>query len=189
MRRLPSATGSRLSVFAEFVRRRFLENQRILRRRRPGFENERRPGGKSQVARVPIAEVDGLKHGNSSIRARLYEFPVELAPTSNTEAATPPKRLLKATKCLDCRRPCRGVGILQGDIRAIFNPNDHSAPSYSTECRNSPRAGAVGPAAARARAAIIAGIRVACRRPRPTSSWVPTRLRTMWCKKPLPRTR
>ncbi len=50
---------------------------------------------------------------------------------------------------------------------------------YSTEWRKSPRAGAVGPAAARARAAIMAGISLARRYPRPTSSIVPTRLRTM----------
>jgi hypothetical protein len=29
------------------------------------------------------------------------------------KAATPPKRLLRASKCLDCRRAHRGWGILQ----------------------------------------------------------------------------
>jgi len=57
---------------------------------------------------------------------------------------------------------------------------------YSTSTRKRPRAGAVGPAAERLRAARMVGI---------SSGWkvgstkVPTRLRTMWWRKPEPVTR
>ncbi len=60
---------------------------------------------------------------------------------------------------------------------------------YSTSTRKRPRAGAVGPAAERERAARIPGMESAVRRPAPMSTKVPTRLRTMWWRKPVPVTR
>jgi hypothetical protein len=38
---------------------------------------------------------------------------LKASPASKKTAATPPKRLLRASKCLDCRRAHRGWGILQ----------------------------------------------------------------------------
>ena len=74
----------------------------------------------------------------------------------------------------------RGAPCENADRRTHQNLAQRSlSGGYSTECRNRPRAGAVGPAAARERAAIMAGISATRRYPRPTSSMVPTRLRTM----------
>ncbi len=55
----------------------------------------------------------------------------------------------------------------------------HPWSGYSTLTRKRPTAGAVGPAATRSRASRIAGIEWAWMLPRPTSSKVPTMLRTM----------
>src|SRR5271168_3567522 len=57
---------------------------------------------------------------------------------------------------------------------------------YSTDTRKRPLAGAVGPAAERLRAARMPGVASTSRRLAPMSTKVPTRLRTMWCRKPLP---
>ena len=59
---------------------------------------------------------------------------------------------------------------------------------YSTFTRHKPLAGAVAPAAARERASIIFVRSDTVREPFPASKKVPTRLRTMWCRNPLPRT-
>lgn len=61
---------------------------------------------------------------------------------------------------------------------AIVAGENHSC-GYSTECRKSPHAGAVGPAAERERAARIFTSSSKANCPRPISSMVPTRLRTM----------
>ena len=59
---------------------------------------------------------------------------------------------------------------------------------YSTSTRYNPRAGAVAPAADRLRACRMRVISCTCRVPLPIRMNVPTRLRTMWCKNPDPRT-
>ena len=64
-----------------------------------------------------------------------------------------------------------------------------SASEYRTLSRKRPRAGAVGPAAPRLRAASICGMELGGIRPVPISAKVPTRLRTMWWRKPEPVTR
>ncbi len=64
---------------------------------------------------------------------------------------------------------------------------DHAG--YSTESSRSPRAGAVRPAARRSRAARMAGMASGASLPAPASTKVPTRLRTMWWRKPEPVTR
>lgn len=64
-----------------------------------------------------------------------------------------------------------------------------SASLYRTSTRKRPRAGAVGPAAERLRAARILGMASGERRLAAASTKVPTRLRTMWWRKPDPVTR
>ncbi len=61
-----------------------------------------------------------------------------------------------------------------------------SASEYRTSTRKRPRAGAVGPAAARLRAARMWGMESGGMRPVPASAKVPTRLRTMWWRNPVP---
>ena len=64
-------------------------------------------------------------------------------------------------------------------------PN-RGAGQYSTSTRKSPFAGAVGPAADRRRWARIAGSASGSRQPAPACASVPTRLRTILCRKPEP---
>jgi hypothetical protein len=45
---------------------------------------------------------------------------VESIPGIEKKAATPPKRLLRASKCLDCRRAHRGWGILQEALVIVY---------------------------------------------------------------------
>ena len=85
-----------------------------------------------------------------------------------------------------------GEGAVDGQLRgqtgdAVLGTGGGACHAgYSTECRKRPWAGAVGPAAARSRAARMAGMESAARRPRAMSTKVPTRLRTMWWRKPEP---
>src|SRR6185312_10187193 len=60
------------------------------------------------------------------------------------------------------------------------------ASGYSTDTRNKPLAGAVGPALLRSREARMRSMSAGSRAPRPISTRVPTIFRTMWCRKPLP---
>ena len=60
---------------------------------------------------------------------------------------------------------------------------------YSNLDEEEARAGAVGPAAERLWAARTSGMESAAIRPGPASTKVPTRLRTMWWRKPEPVTR
>jgi hypothetical protein len=60
---------------------------------------------------------------------------------------------------------------------------------YSTSTRKSPWGGAVGPAARRSRAARMVGMASGESRWEAASTKVPTRLRTMWWRKPEPQTR
>ena len=71
-----------------------------------------------------------------------------------------------------------------GERRLGGHAGDHAG--YSTESRKRPRAGAVWPAAPRSRAARMAGMAEGASRPEAASTKVPTRLRTMWCRKPEP---
>ena len=62
----------------------------------------------------------------------------------------------------------------------------HNLP-YSTLTRYRPQAGAVAPAALRFLAARMVETSSGFRAPLPICRKVPTRLRTMWCRNPLPR--
>ena len=57
-----------------------------------------------------------------------------------------------------------------------------------THCKYNPWGGAVDPAAVRSRAAIMPGIFSGEYRPQPTSTSVPTMIRTMFHKNPVPST-
>jgi hypothetical protein len=59
---------------------------------------------------------------------------------------------------------------------------------YSTLTRNNPLAGAVAAAAERSRSSRMRRTSATVRLPLPTMRNVPTRLRTMWWRNPLPRT-
>ena len=102
-----------------------------------------------------------------------------------------------------CRAPRLRTGIhrrvrsscvgLAGHCQSHRHPDELipfvRGAGYSTSLRNSPRAGAVGPAARRSQAASTSSKSPGRRLPRPTSISVPTMFRTMRYRNPLPRTR
>ena len=66
-------------------------------------------------------------------------------------------------------------------VRKLLKRADRTCPAqYLTSTKNNPCGGAVGPAFLRSRASINSLNDSAVRTPRPTSSRVPTILRTMW---------
>src|ERR1700681_564343 len=76
--------------------------------------------------------------------------------------------------------------VLNLDCKRFQRSGASKPASYSTDTSTNPRAGAVGPACLRSRPASTWLIHSIGRRPRPISTSVPTTLRTMWRRKPLP---
>src|SRR6266581_3155827 len=77
------------------------------------------------------------------------------------------------------------AAVAHGAPRGLIHGRSHprSASPYSTLSRTSPWGGAVGPDRVRSRPARSSDIHEGVRAPRPTSTRLPTMLRTMWWRK------